>query len=133
MNQSSVYSEVLEMLNNIPYRDYLKIPQCYIQFLNNNKSNIYIVNSQEISRDVYCLFLKIYLEYIANDKEKKQINEILKINTLREENNKKRAYNSEIIFSKTNIYNDYSNPNLMIVEEKWYHAIIKKIKCFFRK
>ena len=133
MNKSKVYNEVLEILYTIPYVDYLKIPTYYVQYLNNNKYDKYSAKVTDISRDAYCLFLKIYLEYIASNEEKNKINEILKINNLKEDNKKKEKYNPEISFNKTGNLNDSSSTSLIIKEEKWYSVLLKKIKSFFIK
>ncbi len=133
MNKSKVYNEVLEILNKMPYVDYLKIPQCYVQFLNNNKCDTYSVKDTEISREAYCMFLKIYLEYIASNEEKNKINDMLKINNLKEDNKKKNKYNSEILFKNSGNLKDSSSTNLIKIEEKWFNVLLKKIKRFFVK
>lgn len=133
MNKSKVYNEVLEILNTIPYVDYLKIPPYYVQYLNNNKYDKYSAKATDISRDAYCLFLKIYLEYIASNEEKNKINEILKINNLKEDNKKKEKYNPEILFNKTGDLNNSMSTSLIIKEDKWYNVLLKKIKSFFIK
>ncbi len=133
MDKSKVYNEVLEILNTIPYVDYLKIPPYYIQYINNNKYDKYNAEATDMSRDAYCLFLKIYLKYIASNEEKIKINEILKINNLKEDNKKKEKYNPELLFNKTSNLNNSSNKSLIIKEEKWYNVLLKKIKSFFIK
>ena len=70
MYEKSVYSEVVYMLNKIPIRDFLKIPPTYIQFLNNNRDDTKNYTANSFSRESYCLFLKIYLKYIASNEEK---------------------------------------------------------------
>lgn len=133
MNKSKVYNEVLEIINTIPYADYLKIPPYYVQYLNNNKYDKYSAKAKDISRDAYCLFLKIYLEYIASNEEKNKLKEILKINNLKEDNKKKEKYNPEILFNKTDNLNNSMSKSLIAKEEKLYSILLKKIKDFFIK
>lgn len=131
MYEKSVYSEVVYMLNKIPIRDFLKIPPTYIQFLNNNRDDTKNYTANSFSRESYCLFLKIYLKYIASNEEKNKIDEILKINNLKEENKKKDKYNIENLFKKTNYVQDI-NKSLIETKEKWYDVILRKIKAFFK-
>ena len=131
MRDNYVYNEVIDMLDTVPYRDYLKIPPGYIQFLNNNKNNAIGENKKEKSREAYCLFLKIYLEYIADDEEKNIINEILKMNSLKKEEEKKAKYNTENLFKKTN-YENKINGSLVTTKETWYDKVFKRIKSFLK-
>ena len=86
-------TEILEILNYIPLSDYLKIPREKISFFIENRDENYNfkydiskpVSEQKISRRTFVVFLKLYLDYIADETIKEKIYEILRLNTLRKE------------------------------------------------
>ena len=71
--KAQINRQVLEMINHIPLRDLLKIPPEIIQNLENDVSSEKI-ESLSYSREAYVIFLKIYLDYIADENEKEKIN-----------------------------------------------------------
>jgi len=85
------YTELLEILNYIPLRDYLKIPREKISFFMENRDENYhfkydvskTVSEQKISKKTYILFLQVYITYIADEDIKEKIYEILRLNTLK--------------------------------------------------
>lgn len=132
------YNEILELLKYIPLNDYLKIPTEKISFFKEhidadykftfNKSKP--INEQNISKNAYIIFTKLYRDYIATESEKIKINEILELNSMKNEQSKMVSYNSEEIFKKKD--NEQKNSNVSIVEykEPLLIRIINKIKSF---
>ena len=89
------YNEVWKLLNNIPLRDYLKIPKKEISEILKNKIPNYSdrkiseENIKAVSTEALKIYTRLYYNYIATkeDKiksswlEKNKIEEILKINS----------------------------------------------------
>jgi len=81
-------NEVLEILSNIPIKDYKKIPREEISKLrlgiDEDYNFIYDTSKkfseQSVSRDALMTFTRLYYLYIADDREKKGIKEILEMN-----------------------------------------------------
>lgn len=86
--KSKSYNEVLEMLSNIPIKDYLKIPREEISKLIEGQDENYefrinrklSIKEQNISRDAYTIFTRLYYQYIADDGEKQKIGAMLRLN-----------------------------------------------------
>lgn len=127
MTNSIIYNELLEMLNNIPLDDYLKIPYETIHLIESrvdlDKKSI----SNKYSKEAYIIFLKLYMTYIASNDENKKIKELIKLNDLQTEKNKQKIYNSNIVFYKQTYQ---KQDELIITHKKWYKSILKIIKKF---
>ena len=132
MNQTKaqINRQVLEMINHIPLRDLLKIPPNVIHNLEENISSEKVENVT-FSREAYVLFLKIYLEYIADENEKEQINGMLKLNENKQEKEKAIKYNPDNIF-KT-VPKENKKEEITVIEKKWYEKLFDKIKKLFKK
>lgn len=124
--ESQVNYEVLQMLNHIPIRDFIKIPPKTIRDLEDNISTEN-VNHNTFSREAYVLFLKIYLTYIANEQEKQKIAEMLKLNEKKKERIKQIKYNKNNIFKDTT--REENEPKEIIIQEKkWYNIFFDRIR-----
>lgn len=85
---NKAYNEVLAILKNIPVKDYLKIPREEISTLILGKDAHYKFeydrskkfSEQNISTQACEIFTRLYYEYIADNIQKKGIEEILEIN-----------------------------------------------------
>lgn len=96
------YVEVLEILKHIPKEDYEKIPKEKIEFYENNKDKnyVYIYNpvNPKISRKTDAILINLYKNYIAKDDEKEKINHILKLNEIKNEQEKQENFDLNNIF-----------------------------------
>ena len=128
--KAQINRQVLEMINHIPLRDLLKIPPNVIHNLEENISSEKVENVT-FSREAYVLFLKIYLEYIADENEKEQINGMLKLNENKQEKEKAIKYNPDNIFKTVSKEN--KKEEIIVVEKKWYEKLFDKIKKLFKK
>ena len=116
---AKAYTEVIEILKHIPKEEYDKIPETEIQFYENNcdKNYKYVydenktIKEQPISREANAVIISIYMNYFANEKQKGIINEILKQNSINAENEKKKKYDINNIFSKENNINSNNIEN----------------------
>jgi len=129
--KAQINRQVLEMINHIPLRDLLKIPPEIIQNLEKDVSSEKI-ESVSYSREAYVIFLKIYLDYIADENEKEKINGMLKLNENKKDKEKAIKYNPDNIF-KTISKEENKKEEIAVVEKKWYEKILNKIKGLFKK
>ena len=77
----------MEIIKNIPLRDYLKIPKKEISEILKNKIPNYSdrkiseENIKAVSTEALKIYTRLYYNYIATKEEKNKIEEILKINS----------------------------------------------------
>lgn len=131
------YTEVLEILKHIPEDEYNVIPKTEIQFYENNcdKNYKYEYNEslelkdQTISREANAVIVSIYMNYFANDRQKSIINQILKQNEIKAEEEKREKNNPD------NIFKSEKSENLPIEinqeKENFFRRIINKLKNIF--
>lgn len=110
---AKAYTEVLEILKHIPKDEYEKIPKSEIQFYESNydKNYKYMYNEsanvkeQKISREANAVIVALYMNYLANEKQKGIIKEILSYNTKKENEEKNIKYNVDKLFSEEHTEN----------------------------
>lgn len=134
---SCSYVEVLEILKHIPKEDYIKIPEEKIEFYKNNmdKNYIYIYNPimPKTLRNTDAILINLYKNYIAKEDEKQKINQILKLNEMKEEQEKQKKFRPNNIFNN-HVENENINENTILVvehKETMLKKIINKIKRIF--
>lgn len=132
------YVEVLEILKHIPKEDYEKIPKEKIEFYENNKDKnyVYIYNSvnPKTSRKTDAILINLYKNYIAKDDEKEKINHILKLNEMKNEQEKQENFDLNNIFNNKKSEIKNNNVDILPVEKKRetrFKKIIDKIKKIF--
>ena len=134
------YVEVLEILKHIPKEDYNKIPKEKIEFYEKNmdKNYVYIYDSVEpkTSRRTDIILMNLYKNYIAKIEEKEKIEEILRLNEQKEEQEKKKIYSIDNIFDnpKIDIQNNKENiisEQLLKNKESIFKRFINKFKMIF--
>lgn len=147
---AKAYTEVLEILKHLPEDELERIPKTEIQFYESNKDKNYkyeydktlTVDKQKISEEANTVIIAIYMNYFANEKQRGIIDEILKQNTIREEQAKEEKYSVDKIFDKKSstktINSEKMNNEHLPVEidnkkENFIRRIINKIKGVFRK
>ena len=136
------YTEVLEILKHIPEDEFNVIPKNEIEFYKKNcdKSYKYVydesidIKNQNISREANAVIVSIYMNYFANEKQKSIINEILKQNTVKQEQEKLEKYNPDNIFKEQK--NENSPKNNLPIEineekENFFKKIFNKLKSLF--
>ncbi|MBP3708075.1 MAG: hypothetical protein J6J36_05660 [Clostridia bacterium] len=149
---AKAYTEVLEILKHIPKDEYDRIPKTEIQFYESNCDKTYkfeyddslAVEKQKISREANIVIVALYMNYFASSRQKSIINEILKQNTIKEEQEKNEKYDINKIFenskyAKKNVSNENKtqiSENLPVEvnskKENFIKRIINKIKSFFQ-
>lgn len=139
------YVEVLETIKHMDSKLVKKIPQKLIQFFEDHKDvnyqfkfdeNIELEN-QKISIEAGSILAMLMLNYIANEQEKNEINNILVENEKKYEEELREKYNPDNLFKKKENKQEEKveeQHSLMVVENKpWYKKIFEKIKNIFKK
>lgn len=143
------YTEVLEILYNIPQWQLNKIPFELIKNMELNKDTDYLfeydtsknIDEQEISELAQGIIIKIYREYLSED-ETEFWNKYDKICYNIEEKNKREKYNVDVFKnikeenSKKSYEQEQKNENNQLVtieKENIFKKIFNKIKKFFTK
>lgn len=133
------YSEVLEFLKHIPKEEYERIPKSEIDFFESNKDVEYVFNfdaeksfsDQELKKESKAIIVSLYKDYIASEKEKKIIEEILRLNEEVHQSRLREKYNPDDVF-KDNNQNKVKNTNEELTvpsHNRWYQKVME----FFRK
>lgn len=140
-SSNMVYNEVLEVLKYASKDEYEKIPKEKIEYYKQNKDETYEYtfnsNNTSISNKACILLVKLYLNYIASEKEREEIINDLKENSKLVEQEKNESYNPDELFK--NQYKelkqceDNNTQLIQYVELKWYKKIWNKIKNIFSK
>lgn len=117
------YNEVWKLLNNIPLRDYLKIPKKEISEILKNKIPNYSdrkiseENIKAVSTEALKIYTRLYYNYIATKEEKNKIEEILKINS----KNKAKKVRKTIDKNQRKTYNTFRTDIWYLTYEKYYY------------
>jgi len=130
------YTEVLEIIRHFPEEELSKIPVEKIEFYKNNmdKNYIFRINpeidlaEQNISPEANAIIVTLFRDYYATNEQKLRIKEILNLNQIQEEDEKRKKYNPDDIFKKVskekNVNNDklteYNNTALIEYKEPFF-------------
>lgn len=133
---AKAYTEVLEILNHFPEEEYDRIPIEKIEFYRKNMDKEYnfTINpeidfeEQNISKEANAIIVNLFKEYFATDEQKVKIEEILKINQEKEEQQKREKYNPDDIFKKVQ---KQETSNVETIESQ--NALIEYKESFFIK
>lgn len=156
LNYDKAYTEVIEVLNNVPIEDYNKIPKKFITYMeencDQNQSFTYNIalpfEKQEISEEAKNILAMIYRLFWTTGEGKEELNKEDTIIIKQKELEKREKYNPDNIFKNNSKYkNDVSensvdtkkikieeNKSLVQIEkQKWYLKIFEKIKGIFKR
>lgn len=136
---AKAYSELFEIINLLDESEKNKIPTEIYENIKSQKSKEYInqyntlddINENNIEEKTAILLTSLYLDYIANDEEKKEVEDVLK------ENEKKLSekYSTENMFKNRNKEENTQKINTMITikkKETVFTKILNKIKSLFK-
>ena len=145
-NYPKAYAEILEILKYLPKEEYAKIPKEKIEFYEENADKTHEFKfdpAQEIAnqntlRETNAIIVALYQDYFANEKQKELVKNILKLNEKKYQDELRKKYNPEDVFSKKDEAHDEENASLEkeIIEakkESFFKKIINKIKNIFSK
>ena len=105
---SKAYVEVLEIISHFSEEELNKIPQEKINFYNEHKDNNYQFKidptidlaEQNISREANAIIVSLFRNYFATEKQKQTLDNLLKQNEQKSEEEKRKKYNPDDIFKK---------------------------------
>lgn len=103
---AKAYKEVLEIIKFFPREELDKIPKEKIDFFKQNMDKEYEfsidpqvdLSEQNISKETNAIIVNLYLDYFATEKQKIKINEILELNEIKAEEEKRKKYNPDDLF-----------------------------------
>lgn len=142
---AQVYTEVLEILKNLPEVEYNKIPKEKIEFYKENcdLSYHFILDKdlKNISKRANAIIVSIYNDYFTTPKQKETLHNILTDNERKAEEFKKEKYNPDEIFKNNKIIKEkidkkQENINTQIIEYKEENILRKflnRLKLIFYK
>lgn len=144
----TAYAEVLEILQKIPYIDYLKIPsdklrifETYADNKNNFKYNPSLtLDEQHVSKKAKYIIAILYRDYWASPEERKEILHQQQICWQKDEDEKRKQYNADNLFSLPKAISSSNtktsaNTSLTVPSshDTWVKKVIFKIKKLFHK
>ena len=126
--------EVLEILKHVSKDDYHKIPKEELEFYKSNADPEYVYIYDSLNpktlRKTDAILIYLYKNYIAKEDEKKQIEQALKINKLKNEQEKQKKYSVKNIFKEIE-KGDLSTLPTAEIKETIFKKFINKIKKIF--
>ena len=135
---SKAYVEVLEILKYIPKEEYQKIPKEKIQFYKDNMDLEYKytinpeidLSKQNISEEANAIFITLYRDYFASEKQKEILEEILVANDKKLEVQKRKNYNPDDIFKPKQVEENYP---VEIKKETFFEKLVNYIRKIFKR
>lgn len=99
-------TEVLELLRHLPKEEHCKIPESEFEYYEKNKDADYVfeldmskqLEEQEISIEANSIIISIFKKYFATDRQREKVDQILKSNWVKAEQEKRKKYNPDNIF-----------------------------------
>ena len=104
------FVEVYEILKQMPTESVMKIPEDIRNYIRDNRDEEYIWNydktkdfkNQNINEDTLVMLAYLNTEYMLDEKQKKLMKQIYKINQQKLEKEKGEKYNPDSLFKKSN-------------------------------
>ena len=139
---SKAFVEVLEILKYIPEEEYKRIPEDKIKFFKDNMDKEYNfkidpkieLSKQNISREANAIIVTLFRDYFATEKQKEKLENILRVNEEKLEQEKHQKYDPDKIFEKIEvpIVEPEKEPEMMalqeIKEETFFEKFVNYIK-----
>ena len=145
MTYNNAFAETLFIIKCLPDDDQNKISKKFIDFLEENKNDDYIVNinpdmglqNQNLLEETKQLLKEIYLTYFIPTEQKQKIAQYDKYRSLVEEDLKRQKYDYNRIFKnkESSIVDDNDNIQNTMTEykESFIKRLFEKLKRFFKK
>lgn len=123
-----------EEKRNIPYEIRKAIKEKKDKHYHWNYDESKTLNEQNINRKTIAMLSYLNMEYLLNEKQKKLMEEIHKVNEKKIEKEKSEKYNPDSILKNNIKYDKKEEVALAEVEErKWYEKIFSFIKKILKK
>lgn len=134
---AKAYKEVLEIIKYFPEDELNKIPQEKIDYYKENMDKEYKfeinpkidLSEQNISKEASAIIVTLFRDYFATKEQKKKLEEIIKLNKIKLEKEKKNKYNPDDLFKSNNNENiNQNNKETVLVAYK--ESFFTKFKKF---
>lgn len=142
-NYGEAFSEVIEVINNSSKSVKEKIPDGFVQFLQQNKDENYIVNinfnddkwEETVKKETRTILALIYRDYLVSEEERKKLIIEEQKEKAKYEEEQREKYNPDNIFKEQNQEKTIIKNETSLVEykESIFKKIINKIKSIFYK
>ena len=140
-NYAKAYTEVLEIINHLPKEDYLKIPKERINFYKENMDRNYnfTINpktdlyKQNISKEANAIIILLYRDYFATKEQVEKIYEILKLNQIKADNDKRIKYNPNNLFKYDKLKEINRTENNKVPVKIKKEKIFTKLRIFIQR
>ena len=143
-NENGYYSEVYGVLQSLGEKYIEKLPQSVFEFIEKNGKDKYKLydmsiplSRQNISKKALSLICSFHLRYwCINENEEMVIKDIIKKNTAKAEEEKKKTYSSDVFANKClteKQTNNNEEKQLIEIKDRWYKRLFKRIKMFFER
>ena len=136
-----IYSEVYQVLKLLGNEYIDKLPKSLFNMLEEKRDIHYNpkytenipLNKQNINKETISIIALLHLNYwCENENEKHELNQILKNNEIRYQDELRKKYNQDNLFKKRTQENSIkSQVNLVEYKESIFKKFIKKIKNIF--
>lgn len=141
-NYPNAYKEVYVILNNMDEEKVRKIPETFMNMIKINMNKEYEfeldeknnLENQKILRETKAILAYMFLNYWATDEQEKRIKQQFKQDVIKDEQQKIKQYNSEIIFKTTKRKEINTVKPTQLIEykkENFIYKFINKIKKIF--
>ena len=141
-NYANAYTEVIEIISHFSKEDLDRIPSEKIKFYKDNMNADYKftinpeidLDKQNISKEANAIIVTLYRDYFATEEQKEKIQEILKLNQVKFENEKREKFKPDDIFKTKVEDNNISKENnlpMEIKKENFFTKFINYIKHLF--
>ena len=138
---AKAYTEILEIIKHFSEEDYSKIPEEKIEFYKKNMDVNYKftinpeidLSEQNISKEANAIIVNLFREYFATEEQKKKISEILELNQLKLEREKREKYTPVDIFKNktTERKKETNTTDIALIDKKY--SFFNKLKNFVFK
>lgn len=143
-NYRNALAEVYVILDYLDEEDYEKIPEDYIEFLEENMNNEYNyemndngnIMKQKMLPETKAILFNLFRDYISNPEQKEKIMNMQKVKRQKIENEKREKYNPDKIF-ENKVSKDSSHNNTSLIEVRketnFIQKLIEKLKLLFKR
>lgn len=143
MNKNRIaYAEVYNFINSLPAKEYKKIPNDVVDYINWHRDYNYefnydctkTVDEQNFSKEAVAMIMKLYLKYFADKDERQNVNSIIYKNNLRKNEELMKKYNPDDLFNNkdtTKTIKKDNNEGTSLVEYK-KNSFFIRIKDFIK-
>lgn len=138
---SKAYTEVLEIISYFPKEEYNKIPKEKVEFYKRNMDRDYkfTINpeidlaEQNVSKEASAIIVTIFRDYLATIEQRKQLEELIKLNEKMVEIEKREKYNPNDIFKEKVNKDTKNNLPIEVKKDNIFKRLIDYIKSLFIK